>query len=137
MFAHILFLYQPYLLFLSTSLCLILSHYFCLFCICSFFTISFIYPRSDDCSFFLVSLFFLMFQFYLAPALVRSKNKKCYMELIKVLWAGIDLEPSIVKFGTFAVGSSEEPSKVPIYRFVLEPNSFFSKKCIWFLEEPF
>ena len=59
------------------------------------------------------------------------------MEPRKVLRAGIDLEPLIVQFGTFAEGSSEEPLKVLIYRFSLEPNGFFSTKCIWFLEEPY
>ena len=37
------------------------------------------------------------------------------METIKVVCAGIDLESWIVQFGTFAVGSSEQPSKVLIY----------------------
>ena len=68
------------------------------------------------------------------------------MEPIKVLWAGIDLEPLIVQFGTFAVGSSEEPSKVLIYRFFLEPNGSLERSAYgswknptsykWFLEEP-
>ena len=44
------------------------------------------------------------------------------MEPIKVLWAVIDLEPLIVQFRTLAVGSSEEPTKVLIYRFFLESN---------------
>ena len=68
------------------------------------------------------------------------------MEPIKVLRAGIDLEPLLVQFGTFAEGSSEEPLKVLIYRFFLEPNSS-SERCAYgswknptsyqrFLEEP-
>ena len=44
------------------------------------------------------------------------------METIEVLRASIDLEHWIVQFGTFAVGYSEEPSKVLIFRYVLEPK---------------
>ena len=68
------------------------------------------------------------------------------METTKVFWASIDLEPLIVQFGTFAVGSSEEPSKVLIYRFFLEPNGSLARSAYgsWknptsyqrFLEEP-
>ena len=67
------------------------------------------------------------------------------MQPVKVLWAGIDLEPLIVQSGTFAVGSSEEPSKVLIYRFFLEHNGSSARSaCSWknptsyqrFLEEP-
>ena len=68
------------------------------------------------------------------------------MEPIKVLRAGIDLEPLLVQFGTFAEGSSEEPLKVLIYRFFLEPNGSLARSAYgsWknptsyqrFLEEP-
>ena len=68
------------------------------------------------------------------------------MEPIKVLWAGIDLEPLIIQSGTFAVGSSEELSKVLIYRFFLEPSGSLARGAYgsWknptsyqrFLEEP-
>ena len=49
------------------------------------------------------------------------------MEPIKVLRAGIDLEPLIVQFGTFAVGSSEKPLKVLVYRFFLEPSGSLAR----------
>ena len=68
------------------------------------------------------------------------------MEPIKAFRAGIDLEPLIVLFGTFAVGSSEVPMKVLIYRFFLEPNGSLERNAYgsWknpasylsFLEEP-
>ena len=67
------------------------------------------------------------------------------MEPIKVLRAGIDLEPLLVQFGTFAVGFSDEPTKVLTYRFFLEPNATLERHAYgswknptsyqWFLEE--
>ena len=45
-----------------------------------------------------------------------------YIDPKKVLWTSLDLESQIVQFGIIAIGSSEEPSKVLIYRFFLEPS---------------
>ena len=58
------------------------------------------------------------------------------MELLKVLWAGIYLEPLIVQFRTLAVGFSEEPSKVLICRFYLEPKDSLARSAYGFWKNP-
>ena len=45
---------------------------------------------------------------------LHSKNQRVYIEPVRVLWPGIDLEPLIVRFGTSPIeGSLKEPRKGP------------------------